>query len=154
MSELLPGLILIKTMGAKQSTGTNSPRVRTYSSSGSGSHNGAGPHLAIGGSHNAGNRARARSLGSFTANPTAGLHIPVSNGSGAVGGTPDSDSSSPEESGPSHLPHGLRSLTHSLPVHLFALPGKLNKQPFVTHCVECHSGTKSTFYILKKDRTG
>lgn len=106
-------------MGAKQSTG-GSPRVRTYS--GSGSHNGAGPHVAIGNSHGAGSRARARSLGSFTANPSSGLHIPMNNTPGAVGGSPDSDASTPEEQAPVAL-HGLRSLTHSLPVHLFALHG-------------------------------
>jgi len=112
-------------MGAKQSSGTGSPRVRTYSSSGSGNHNGAGPHVAMG-SHGAGSRARARSLGSFNTNPTSGLHIPVSNGAGpgAVGGSPDSDSSTPpEEPGPAPLQQGLRSFTHSLPVHLFALHG-------------------------------
>ncbi|KAH3784827.1 E3 ubiquitin-protein ligase ZNRF2-like [Dreissena polymorpha] len=107
-------------MGGKQSTNTPS-RVRTYS----GSHNGAGPHLSVPGSHG-GNRARARSLGSY-ATSAAGLHIPVvSNGSGtgAVGGTPDSDSS-PEDLGPLSVAHarGLRNITQSLPVQLFALHG-------------------------------
>ncbi|KAL4234027.1 E3 ubiquitin-protein ligase znrf2 [Mactra antiquata] len=106
-------------MGAKQSTGTGPPRVRTYS--GSGSQNGAGPHVSVG-AHSSGNRVRARSLGSFTTNPPTGLHIPVSNGAGAVGGSPDSDSS-PEEPGPVAHPQGLRTITHSLPVHLFALHG-------------------------------
>lgn len=103
-------------MGAKQSTGTSSPRVRTYSSSGS--QNGAGPHMA-----SAGSRARARSLGSSMI-PPAGIHIPVSNGAGpgAVGGSPDSDSS-PDESGPHPQIQGLRNFPHSLPLHLFALHG-------------------------------
>ncbi|WAR11526.1 ZNRF2-like protein, partial [Mya arenaria] len=108
-------------MGAKQSSGANTPsRVRTYS----GSHNGAGPHVAMGGSHSSGSRARARSLGSF-ATPPAGLGIPSlgnGNGPGAVGGSPDSDSS-PDEPGPLGVAHAhaLRNITHSLPVHLFAL---------------------------------
>ncbi|XP_052815873.1 E3 ubiquitin-protein ligase znrf2-like [Mya arenaria] len=110
-------------MGAKQSSGANTPsRVRTYS----GSHNGAGPHVAMGGSHSSGSRARARSLGSF-ATPPAGLGIPSlgnGNGPGAVGGSPDSDSS-PDEPGPLGVAHAhaLRNITHSLPVHLFALHG-------------------------------
>ncbi|XP_060563870.1 uncharacterized protein LOC132723208 [Ruditapes philippinarum] len=105
-------------MGAKQSTGTGSPRVRTYSSSGS--QNGAGPHMS-----GASSRARARSLGSYT-NPPAGLHIPVSNGSGpgAVGGSPDSDSSPDESAGVPPQLQGLRNITHSLPLHLFALHGE------------------------------
>lgn len=106
-------------MGAKQSTGSPS-RVRTYSSSGS--QNGAGPHVSVSG-QSSGGRTRARSLGTF---PSGGLSIPVSNGSGpgAVGGSPDSDSS-PDDSGPVIPPHlqGLRNITHSLPVHLFALHG-------------------------------
>lgn len=111
-------------MGAKQSTGTPG-RVRTFS--GSGTHNGAGPHMSVGSSHGAGNRARARSLGSF-ASAQSGLHmIPVGNGSGpgAVGGSPDSDSSS-DEPGPFSVAHshGLRNITNSLPVHLIALHGR------------------------------
>jgi len=111
-------------MGAKQSTGSGTPsRVRTYS----GSHNGAGPHVSVSGSHSSGARARARSLGSFTS-PPAGIHIPVSNGSGhggAVGGSPDSDSSPEDSPGPLSFANvqGLRNMTHSLPVHLFALHG-------------------------------
>ena len=113
-------------MGAKQSTGSNTPsRVRTYSSSGT--HNGAGPHVSVGGSHGAGSRARARSLGSFNSQ-SPGLHmIPVGNGSGpgAVGGSPDSDSSSDEPVSYSVAhSHGLRNITSSLPVHLIALHGR------------------------------
>ena len=109
-------------MGGKQSTG-NTPRVRTYSGSGPGTSNGAGPHVALGNSHNSsGGRLRARSLVTYPTNPSGGLHIPVNGG--AVGGNTGSDSSSPDESPVVHLPMGLRTLTHSLPVHLFALHGK------------------------------
>lgn len=116
---------LFYRMGAKQSTGSNTPsRVRTFSSSGT--HNGAGPHMAVGGSHGAGNRTRARSLGSYSQG--AGLHIPLGNGSGpgAVGGSPDSDSSSDEPGSFSHAQgfQGLRNITSSLPVHLIALHGR------------------------------
>lgn len=129
-------------MGAKQSTGSNTPgRVRTLSSSGT--HNGAGPHVSVGSTHGAGNRARARSLGSFTSGQ-AGLHmIPVGNGSGpgAVGGSPDSDSSSDE---PGHYSvahsHGLRSITNSLPVHLFALHGM-----YIRH--HCHSDKSHVWLV-------
>lgn len=109
-------------MGGKQSTG-NTPRVRTYSGSGPGSSSGAGPHVAVGNSHgSSGGRLRARSLVTYPSTPSGGLHIPVNGG--AVGGT-GSDSSSPDENSPvGHLPMGLRTLTHSLPVHLFALHGK------------------------------
>lgn len=116
LAEFLLSFGLFHEMGAKQSTGTPS-RVRTYSSSGA--HNGAGPHVSVGGAHGAGSRTRARSLGSFTT-PPPGLHmIPVGNGSGpgAVGGSPDSDSST-DEPGP------LAHITRSLPVHLIALHGR------------------------------
>ena len=110
-------------MGGKQST----PRVRTYSGSGpgAGTSNGAGPHVALGNSHNSsGGRLRTRSLVTYPSNSSGGLHIPVNGG--AVGGNTGSDSSSPDENSPvGHLPMpmGLRTLTHSLPVHLFALHG-------------------------------
>ena len=110
-------------MGAKQSTGST-PRVRTYSGSGSGASSGAGPHVALGNSHgSSGGRLRTRSLVTYPTSGSSGLHIPVNGG--AVGGNTGSDSSSPEENSPmNHLPIGLRTLTHSLPVHLFALHGK------------------------------
>lgn len=147
-------------MGGKQSTG-NTPRVRTYSGSGPGSSSGAGPHVAVGNSHgSSGGRLRARSLVTYPSTPSGGLHIPVNGG--AVGGT-GSDSSSPDENSPvGHLPMGLRTLTHSLPVHLFALHGIkcpvcskfIQPNDIECHLVVCLTKPRITYNedVLKEDK--
>ena len=134
-------------MGAKQSTG-NTPRVRTYSGSGPGSSSGAGPHVALGNSHgNSGGRLRTRSLVTYPSTPSGGLHIPVNGG--AVGGNTGSDSSSPDENSPvGHMPMGLRTLTHSLPLHLFAaLHGKLNMQMKIVASGSAFIASKVTLFL-------
>ena len=120
-------------MGAKQSAGGGNPRVRTYSNAGQSSvtSNGAGGGglAAIGGgpsssSNGAGSlnaRARTRSLGSVTQNGPHGQPLVIPSANGGPGGSPDSDTSTPEEGGP--FARGLIQAS-SLPVHLLSFHGK------------------------------
>ena len=110
-------------MGAKQSA---NPRIRTYSNAGqSGTVASNGASLAVGGPSGSGGhmnaRARTRSLGSVQ-NGAHGqpLVIPSANGGPHGAGSPDSDTSTPEE-GP--FPRGLLQAS-SLPVHLLSFHGK------------------------------
>lgn len=100
-------------MGGKQSTNTPT-RGRTFSGSTPGT-SGASEVGLSGGAN--GTRQRARSLGAFATG--AALGIPNGNGEARGAGSPDSDSSTPED-GPLF---GSRNLAHSLPLHLFALHG-------------------------------
>lgn len=108
-------------MGAKQSSNT---RTRTSSIGGQGSSagNGAGGTVPSASGSGVSSRTRARSLGSVGANHSNHQHalsIPSPNGGTHSVGSPDSDSSTPEEQGP------LRSFVHasSLPVHLLSFHG-------------------------------
>lgn len=120
-------------MGAKQST--NPPRGRTFS--GSGPAPGSSGELAMASGRTANARLRAQSLGSFATGPSATLAIPsTSNGDTRGAGSPDSDSSTPDE-GPSFG----RNFPRSLPLQLFALHGI--KCPVCTKIIppddiECH----------------
>lgn len=100
-------------MGGKQST--NTPRGRTFSGSAPGTSGSS--EVGLSGTAN-GTRMRARSLGAFATG--AALGIPNGNGDARGAGSPDSDSSTPED-GPIF---GRTSIAHSLPLHLFALHGK------------------------------
>ena len=108
-------------MGGKQST--SAPRGRTFSNSSQG---GTGLRVGSPGTSSGGMmgpRARARSLGSV-ANGSQGhpLSIPAATNGSHVAGSPDSDSSTPEE----NAPLAARFLHHqSLPLHLFSFQGKL-----------------------------
>lgn len=101
-------------MGGKQST--NAPRGRTFSGSAPGTSHGAS-EMGLSGTAN-GARQRARSLGAFVAGSSMG--IPNGNGDARGAGSPDSDSSTPED-GPIF---GRTNIAHSLPLHLFALHGE------------------------------
>lgn len=107
-------------MGTKQSTPAQRPR--TFSGSGP-VPGGSGAEVAVGSGGSANTRLRARSLGHFSASTPTGLVIPggatAMNGERRGAGSPDSDSSTPEE-GPSFG----RTFAQSLPLHLFALQGK------------------------------
>ena len=110
-------------MGAKQST---APRVRTYSNAGqSGAMASTAAGFGVGGPSTSsgvmGARTRARSLGNVqNGSNSHGLNIP-NNNSGMLGtGSPDSDSSTPEDG-----PFARAFMhAHSLPVHLLSLHGK------------------------------
>ncbi|XP_048765045.1 E3 ubiquitin-protein ligase ZNRF2-like isoform X2 [Ostrea edulis] len=106
-------------MGTKQSTPAQRPR--TFSGSGP-VPGGSGAEVAVGSGGSANTRLRARSLGHFSASTPTGLVIPggatAMNGERRGAGSPDSDSSTPEE-GPSFG----RTFAQSLPLHLFALQG-------------------------------
>lgn len=101
-------------MGGKQSTNTPS-RVRTFSGSTPGTSSGA--EMTVGATAGASARVRARSLGSFATGPSGTLTIPNSNGNTRGAGSPDSDSSTPEEG----VPTFAGRVPHSLPLQLFAL---------------------------------
>lgn len=101
-------------MGGKQSTNTPT-RGRTFSGSAPSTSGASEVGLSSGAN---GTRQRARSLGAFASG--AALGIPNGNGEARGAGSPDSDSSTPED-GPLF---GSRNLAHSLPLHLFALHGK------------------------------
>ena len=74
-----------------------------------------GAEVAVGASGSSNPRLRARSLGSFAPS----LMIPPgANGEPRGAGSPDSDSSTPEEG-----PHFGRHFASSLPLHFFALHG-------------------------------
>ena len=111
-------------MGGKNSTDA---RPRTYSNAGEGgmvTSNGAGGLGVPGTSGGMNSRGRTRSLGSVTQQSNSHgrpLSIPSTNGGPHGSGSPDSDTSTPEEGGP--LTRGF--IQHSsLPVHLFAFHGK------------------------------
>ena len=123
-------------MGAKQSTNT---RMRTYSNAGD-----AGPAVTsngTGGLHTPSTsgvsaRARARSLGSVHNSGSHSGHplsIPTSNGGAHGAGSPDSDTSTPEE-GPSLSQRFLQA--SSLPVHLLSFHGEC-LSPVNKHAVPC-----------------
>ncbi|KAK3085408.1 hypothetical protein FSP39_002894 [Pinctada imbricata] len=118
-------------MGTKQSTPAQRPR--TFSGSGPVPGGSGGTDVAVGASGQSSARLRARSLGSFGQT----LMIPPgANGEPRGAGSPDSDSSTPEEG-----PHFGRHFASSLPLHLFALHGI--KCPVCTKYVppediECH----------------
>jgi len=122
--------------------------MRTYSAS-NGSNGGAGADvLARGGASQS--RARARSLGNFQ-NPanSDSLGIPGTSSASQNRGNPqDSDSSSPEDGlsmlasgGHDRVLFGGRPLTHSLPVHLFAMQGikcPVCSKKIPSDDIECH----------------
>ncbi|XP_076470107.1 E3 ubiquitin-protein ligase znrf2-like [Babylonia areolata] len=125
-------------MGMKLSS-QNPPRLRTYSGSSPGP-SGAAEGIAVArngaSGANGGARARARSLGSFQSpGHSAALSIPPASTGANRSNSPDSDSSTPDDS-----VFG-RAFTHSLPVHLFALQGikcPVCSKSIPADDVECH----------------
>lgn len=120
-------------MGIKFSS-NNPPRMRTFSASTPGSNSGGGG-TEVTRHGNQSSRTRARSLGNEN------LNIPGASGGGTHSSSPDSDSSSPEDGQLPPIFFGGRPVTHSLPVHLFALQGikcPVCSKQVPSDDIECH----------------
>lgn len=128
-------------MGAKASTanGNQSPRTRTFSTSSSSEVVSSGPGFsllrAIPGVHISSDRQRARSLSSVPDLHASHEAIPIPSSATGVydvspRASPETDSSSTEEAGPSpnaaNLALGRVFAAHSLPSHIWSLNSKYN----------------------------